>query len=53
MSDTIVAAVARRLAEALAKWSYERSDESKQDVRRRQVELVQTVREEAKLYELQ
>lgn len=48
MSDEVLAAVARRLAAALAESSYERSDESRREVRVRMTELVATWREEAK-----
>lgn len=44
MSDTDIAAIARRLAEALAKFAYERDVESKKDVSRLQTELCSAVR---------
>jgi hypothetical protein len=46
MSDMMVAMVARRLAEALARSAYERTDEAKKDVSQRLTELVRVVREE-------
>jgi len=50
MSDAVLAATARRLAEAAAKWSYERrgpaAEEAKQDMKRHLAELVAAVREE-------
>jgi hypothetical protein len=47
MSDQTIAAVARRLAEALAESGYERSDEARKRVRAYSTELVATWREEA------
>jgi hypothetical protein len=46
MSDEVVAAIARRLAEALAQSAYERSNDAKISVSRLATELVAAVREE-------
>jgi hypothetical protein len=51
MSDQVIAAAARRLAEALAKMAYERNNaaglEAQLEVKRCQYQLVQIVREES------
>jgi hypothetical protein len=46
MSDELIAAIARRLAEASAASAYERTPETKSAVSRHATELVQAVREE-------
>jgi hypothetical protein len=46
MTDASIAAIARRLAEALARAAYERDTESKKAVAQLQTELCETVRRE-------
>ena len=47
MSDTSIAAIGRRLANALAKAGYERDQQSKKEVAALHTELCQAVRDEA------
>jgi len=46
LSDVKMARLARVLAEALAKYAYERNDDAKKEVMRLQMELVQARRDE-------
>jgi hypothetical protein len=49
MTDHVIAKIGRRLAEALSKYAYERSDDAKKQVAAIQTELCAAAREELEI----